>query len=204
MPDDLADLIDSGLAALALPETTHQKAQLADYLALIERWNRVYNLTAVDQPSKMVPLHLMDALAIHPFVTGARILDVGSGAGLPGIPLSVFAPDKEFILLDSNGKKVRFMTQASIELGLPHVKAVHSRIEDFEGAFDHVICRAFTSLENFVDSCSRLVTPGGSLLAMKGPAVSEEFPDSVPGGCAVHPLTVPGLKAERSLVEIRP
>ena len=196
---DCHNTILTGLKALSLPAQPRQIDSLVAFLSLLARWNRVVNLTAVDRPADMIPRHLMDSLAVSPFLEGQRILDVGSGAGLPGIPLAVLNPQRQFTLLDSNGKKTRFMTQARIELGLTNVEIVHSRIEDFDGQFDHVISRAFTSLEAFVSGCSRLLVPGGSLLAMKGPAEAA----ALPGSCQ-HRLTVPGLEAERYLVTVQP
>ncbi|SVE11695.1 uncharacterized protein METZ01_LOCUS464549, partial [marine metagenome] len=149
--------------------------QLQTYQALLLHWNKTANLTAITEPDKIVTHHLLDALAVHEFITGQRVLDVGSGAGLPGIPLALINPDKDFILLDSNGKKTRFMTQARIELGLENVTVVKSRIEDYDDRVDHVISRAFSSLAEFGHFCLRLLEKNGSLLAMKGPGYEIEL-----------------------------
>jgi 16S rRNA (guanine527-N7)-methyltransferase len=126
---------------------------------------------------------------------------VGSGAGLPGIPLALINQDKDFILLDSNGKKTRFMVQAAIELGIRNIEVVHSRAQDFQGEFDHVVCRAFAGTDDFVKTCSHLLAPGGTLLAMKGPA--ESAVTRPPGfKQSIHQLHVPDMPSERYLIEI--
>jgi 16S rRNA (guanine527-N7)-methyltransferase len=168
----LKEKIESGLVALTLKSHPEVVEKLEQYLALITKWNKVTNLTSIDNPEQMVVLHLLDSLSIQPYLSGHRILDVGSGAGLPGIPLALINQDKDFILLDSNGKKTRFMVQAAIELGIRNIEVVHSRAQDFQGEFDHVVCRAFAGTDDFVKTCSHLLAPGGTLLAMKGPAES--------------------------------
>ena len=194
--------IDRGLVAMSIDFDPGVPEKLETYLALLSRWNKVINLTSVDNPEEMVVMHLLDSVSVQPYLAGTRILDVGSGAGLPGIPLALINADKDFILLDSNGKKVRFMTQVTIDLGLKNVKVIQSRAEDFSGKFDHVICRAFRQTNEFVKACVHLVAPGGSLLAMKGPAEKETAP---PPGFrkTVHQLRAPGLAAERYLIELR-
>lgn len=179
---------------------------LTAYLALLERWNRAYNLTAVRDPEAMVIRHLLDSLSILPWLDGPRILDVGSGAGLPGIPLAIVRPDCEFYLLDSNGKRTRFLTQVVAELQLPNVHVVRSRVEDYQPAasFNSVVSRAFATLADMVADAGRLCAPEGRLLAMKG-----VFPDDelacLPSGyqvTGVYPLHVPSLDAERHLVHL--
>jgi len=199
---NLKDKIDRGLVALSLESHLEVAEKLERYLVLIAKWNKVTNLTSIDNPDQMVVVHLLDSLSIQPHLPGTRILDVGSGAGLPGIPLALINEDKNFILLDSNGKKTRFMLQATIDLGIRNVEVVQSRAQDYEGEFDHVVCRAFTSTDDFVKACSHLLAPGGSLLAMKGPAASEVTP--IPGfKQRVHQLNVSDMPSERYLVEIR-
>ncbi len=196
----LSQRIAAGMNGLGLSDHAGKAEQFAHYLEMIARWNRVTNLTAVKAADEMVALHLLDSLSVLPFVSGSRILDVGSGAGLPGIPLAMLQPDKDFILLDSNGKKTRFMTQAAIELELSNVTVLQQRIEDCCEVVDQVISRAFTSLEEFVHLCLPRVRPGGNLLAMKGPAEkgqSDRFSQAT-----VHELQVPGLDRERYLVVI--
>ncbi len=195
------DEIETGLSALSINASAAQIDSSLHYLEMIERWNRVSNLTAVRKIDDMVSLHLLDSLSVLPFVTGQKVLDVGSGAGLPGIPLAMFCPDKDFILLDSNGKKTRFMTQAKIELSLGNIQIVHARIEDFSEMVDQVICRAFTSLTAFSDQCGRLLQPSGSLLAMKGPAEADS-PDVNGWHKTTHELQVPQLVGHRILIEL--
>ena len=198
---NLKEKIERGLVALSLESHLEVADKLEQYLALITKWNKVTNLTSIDNPEQMVLVHLLDSLSIQPYLSGPRILDVGSGAGLPGIPLALINEDKDFILLDSNGKKTRFMLQATIELGISNVEVVQSRAQDFQGEFDQVVCRAFTGADDFVKACSHLLAPGGSLFAMKGPAESEVTP--LPGfKQSIHQLNVPGLSSERYLIEI--
>ena len=191
---------------LRLPEGAC--ARLAAYLALLERWNRAYNLTAVREPEAMVVRHLLDSLSILPWLEGPRVLDVGSGAGLPGIPLAIARPDYEFCLLDSNGKRTRFLTQATAELRLPNVSVVRSRVEDYRPVtlFNSVVSRAFATLAELVADAGRQCAPTGRLLAMKG-----VFPDDelarLPSAyrlVGVYPLQVPYLDAERHLVHLAP
>jgi len=198
---NLKEKIERGLVALSLKSHLEVADKLEQYLALITKWNKVTNLTSIDNPEQMVLVHLLDSLSIQPYLSGPRILDVGSGAGLPGIPLALINEDKDFILLDSNGKKTRFMLQVTIELGIKNIEVVQSRAQDFQGEFDQVLCRAFTGTDDFVKACSHLLAPGGSLLAMKGPAESEVIP--LPGfKQSIHQLNVPGLPSERYLIEI--
>ena len=196
----LVEQITIGLDDLGLGDHADKAEPLAHFLELIDRWNRVTNLTAIRKPEDMVSQHLLDSLSVSPYVKGARVLDVGSGAGLPGIPLALFQPDKDFILLDSNGKKTRFMTQAAIELGLGNVTVLQQRIEDCTELFDQVISRAFASLDDFVSLCMPRVKIGGSLLAMKGPSEIDQA-DRIPTAC-VHELHVPGLDRARYLVAV--
>ena len=197
----LKENIERGLVALTLESHHEVVEKLEQYLTLITKWNKVTNLTSIDDPEQMVVIHLLDSLSIQPYLSGHRILDVGSGAGLPGIPLALINQDKDFILLDSNGKKTRFMVQATIELGIRNIEVVQSRAQDFQGEFDHVVCRAFTGTDDFVKACSHLLAPGGTLLAMKGPAASEVIR---PSGFkqSIHQLHVPDMPSERYLIEI--
>ncbi len=152
----------------------------------------------------MVAGHIMDSLAVAPALRGKDIIDVGSGAGLPGIPLSMLFPDKRFVLLDSNGKKTRFLTQASIELSLANVTVVHSRVEDYrDRQFDHVLCRAFTSLESIANLVNHLLLPRGSVLAMKSTGDTSLEASSPLRVTQVRTLDVPLLEGDRVLVEMR-
>ena len=155
----------------------------------------------------MVTRHLMDSLAVAEHIKGRQILDVGSGGGLPGIPLSLVMPDRAFTLLDSNGKKTRFLTQVVINLGLENVRVVQSRVEDFEGQFDVIVSRAFRSIDGIVNSTAHLLADNGSLLAMKGPSETHSEDRSIaqtPGFSQdIRRLHVPGLEAERFVVSMR-
>ncbi len=194
---------------LVLPPETQQK--LLDYLALVQKWNQVYNLTAVRDAGKMLTHHLLDSLAVVSHVANAKsILDVGSGAGLPGIPLALALPDAHVTLLDSNQKKAAFLHQAVIELKLQNAVAVCERVEKYQlkQTVSVVVSRAFSDLPTFVEHAGRFVAPGGTLLAMKGVLPSEEIAQlsSNEHGfklSGVTPLHVPGLAAERHLVFLK-
>lgn len=200
---DTTALLTSGLRELGFSFDDDLVTRFVNYADLLLLWNRTVNLTAITEPEKVVSHHLLDSLSVREFVTGRHICDAGSGGGLPGIPLALVCPDKDFILLDSNGKKTRFMTQAKIELGLDNVEVVKARVEDFSSSVDHVISRAFTSLGEFAEKTAPLLTPGGSLLAMKGPGYQDELEAQSWKSVTAHPVWVPGLDEQRYLVEIR-
>jgi 16S rRNA (guanine527-N7)-methyltransferase len=202
--DELTGILTEGAAAMALPLTSAQIEKLMAFLRLLQKWNRVYNLTAIDKPVGMARLHLLDSLAVLPYLGGERVLDVGTGAGLPGIPLAIAAPGKSFVLLDSNSKKTRFVRQAAIELGLRNVEVVHERIERFDPAqdFDVILSRAFASLSDMVQQTRRLLKPGGILLAQKGRFPSEEIAALTGVTAESHPVAVPGVAAERHFIQI--
>ena len=197
-----------GLAELNLPLPAAARQQLIDYLALLQKWNKVYNLTAVREPRKMLGHHLLDSLAVVPHVSGTKLLDVGSGGGLPGMPLAIALPRAHVTLLDSSHKKTAFLKQAVIELGLENVTVVSERVEAWETAqrFDLVVSRALTDLPEFVRLAGRLVAPGGALAAMKGVYPHEELAQ-LPAGWAVKQavaIEVPGLRAARHWVRVEP
>ena len=200
-----AQILAGGLARLNLSLPPEMQQKLLDYVALVEKWNKVYNLTAVREVDKMLTHHLLDSLAVVPHVATAKtILDVGSGAGLPGIPLALALPGTHVTLLDSNHKKAAFLNQAAIELKLNNVAVICERVEKYQlkQMFSVVISRAFSDLPEFVALAGSLVAPGGTLLAMKGVNPFEEIAQ-LKGGfklCGVTPLAVPGLEAERHLV----
>lgn len=203
----LQQKLADGLSALPLELNASVQHQLIDYLQLLVKWNRAYNLTAIRQPEQMVTRHLLDSLVIGPYLQGPRILDVGTGAGLPGIPLALAYPDLQFTLLDSNGKKIRFVTQAVAELGLANVDVIQSRIEAFqpECRFDTITARAFASIEELIDQTTRLLVDKGQYLIMKGVFPVAEV-EAMPEGYqveAVHQLKVPALDAERHLLIVR-
>jgi len=194
--------LEQGIAALGLNVSAEAVSRLLDYQALLERWNAAYNLTAVRDPAEMITRHLLDSLAILPYVQGDTLADLGTGPGLPGIPLAIVAPGRDILLVDSNGKKVRFLREAIRALKLEGVRAVQSRVEDVQGQFDCITARAFASLADMLGWGGHLLAPGGIWLAMKGKRPDNELP-GVPAGFEVrafHELAVPGLQAERSLL----
>ena len=198
----------AGIAALGLTLPDGAEQKLLAYLALLDKWNRVYNLTAVRDAERMVSHHLLDSLAAVPFFQGERVLDVGSGGGLPGIPLAIARPELQVTLIDSIAKKTAFLLQAKAELGLENVKVVTGRVEDFrpDAPFDVITSRAFSDLKEFVTLTRHLLKPGGRWLAMKGLMPHEEIV-SLPDWAKVsanHALAVPGLEASRHLIVMEP
>lgn len=210
MADDLQSLrplLQRGLKRLGFPADATFEAALLTYLAELVRWNKAYNLTAVRDPQEMVIRHLLDSLAVQPYISGPRIIDVGTGAGLPGIPLALADPEQFFVLLDSNGKKVRFLQHVVGELGLANVTPVQSRVDEYseDNWFDTVVCRAFTSLAEFVTNSGHLVAANGQLVAMKGKLPDDEIA-ALPDPWQVtraEPLAVPGLEGERHVIVLR-
>lgn len=184
--------------------TSEQRDRLLEFLRLLQKWNRVYNLTSIKVPADMVRLHLLDSLLTLPYLRGTRVLDVGTGAGLPGIPLAVMSTDREFILLDSNSKKTRFVQQAIIELGLRNVSVVHERIERFHSlqGFNTILCRAYASLAQIIADTKRLLAKNGVILAQKGQRPDEELRQLNHVDYRVFPVQIPGVDAERHLIEI--
>ena len=203
--DALRPDLESGLRQLGLDAAL--AAPLLAYLALLARWNATYNLTAIRDPRDMVAKHLLDSLAMQPFVRGLRTLaDLGTGPGLPGIPLAIATPALQVTLVESNGKKARFLREAVRQLKLANVQVAESRIEAFrpEATFDAITARALATLPLILELGGHLPGPNGRLLAMKGVLPEDEIA-ALPAGWhlqAVHPLTVPGLGAERHLLEV--
>lgn len=177
---------------------------LVTYLGMLEKWNKAYNLTAIRDVEQMISLHLLDSLATLPYITGKDIIDVGTGPGLPGMVLAICYPDKRFTLLDSNGKKTRFLTQVKMDLHIDNVTVANERVEkhDHQGDYDHVISRAFASLQDMISWTLPLPKETGNFLAMKGVYPSEEIavlPKEV-NVVSVEPLNVPNIQAERHMV----
>lgn len=200
--------LDDGLEALGIELPAERKALLLDYLGLLVKWNRAFNLTAVRDPMQMVARHLLDSLAVLPYVEGGRIADIGAGAGLPGIPLAIAMPQRRFVLIDSNGKKTRFLNQVRLDLALENVEVVQARAEAYRPAlpFDTLVSRAFASLVDYWHWCAHLVSPTGLMLAMKGPRPEAELRElSAASGLEpeVIDLHPPGAEGERSLVVMR-
>ncbi len=199
--------LQAGLQALNLPLSATVQEQLLQFVQLLIKWNRVYNLTSVRKPDDIIVRHILDSLVVVPYLEAQRVLDVGTGAGLPGIPLSLACPDTQFVLLDSNNKKVRFVRQAVAELGLDNVTVEQTRVEDYRPGqpFDAVVSRAYSSLAEMLAQVERLLAPGGRLLAMKGVYPLAEMDALKEAGLAseIIPLRVPGLDAERNLVILK-
>ena len=198
--------LEKGAAELGLALGRGDRSKLLQYLALLEKWNHVYNLTAIRDVGRMVSGHLLDCLSVVPYVTGTRMLDAGSGAGFPGIPVAVARPEIQVALLDGNHKKAAFLRQAVADLQLKNASVVCERVEEWQAAekFDCIISRAFAEIAEFIALTSHLLAPGGVLAAMKGVHPFEELERLPPGFRLrqVHALTVPGLGAERHLVLI--
>ena len=196
--------LQTGCAELALPLSSTQQQQLLAYLALLERWNRRFNLTAVRDPAALVPRHLLDSLAILPWVGSGPLLDIGTGAGLPGIPLAILRPDLPCTLLDTNGKKTRFVRQVTLELGLTNVNVLQQRVEQLPTppGFAQITARAVTALTQLVNLSAPLLVEGGILLAMKGSLPEQELAQLAQRGgeITIHPLVVPQLIGERHLI----
>ncbi|GEN23790.1 16S rRNA (guanine(527)-N(7))-methyltransferase RsmG [Halomonas cupida] len=201
--------LEEGLKALGITASETQQQRLSALVSLLHKWNRAYNLTAVRDPLDMVSRHLLDSAAVLPHVRGPRVLDVGSGPGLPGLVLAILAPELDVTLLDSNGKKVRFQRQAVMELGLGNVTPVQARVEQFSapaGGFDQVVSRAFASLADFIGLTRELIAEDGQWLAMKGPAVEGELAqlDADVHQVARLTLPVPFESGVRELVVLEP
>ena len=204
-----ADELVQGASALNISLADNQRDLLLGYLALLVKWNKAYNLTAVRDPAEMVSRHLLDSLSVVPFVAsgGPTWLDVGSGGGMPGVPLAILFPERQFTLLDSNGKKTRFLTQVKLELKLANLQVVHSRVESFkpEQPFAGITSRAFSSLEDFANWTRHLGGPDSQWLAMKGVQPDDEL-QALPSDftlerCLV--LKVPGCQGQRHLLILR-
>jgi 16S rRNA (guanine527-N7)-methyltransferase len=227
MTDRLEATLEQGLRELALGVPANAQQKLLHYLHLIVKWNKHFNLSGITAIQEMVPLHLLDSLAISPYLEGERILDIGSGAGLPGIPLAIANPDKNFVLLDSNGKKTRFLFQVKVALELSNVEVVDARVDEYlstpdTGEFSLITCRAFSSLSSIVKMVEKPLASGTKLLAMKGVYPHHEIAElqqdntlnSTPNKASstdlnnyykvesVIELTVPGVESQRHLVLI--
>lgn len=202
----LADRLDDGLRTLGLNATASMRDRFLRFVDLLEKWNSTYNLTAVRTPEQMISRHLLDSLAVAAYVRGTRVLDIGTGAGLPGIPLALLMPERQFTLLDSNAKKTRFLIEAVAQLGLTNVSVVAERVEKYRPAlrFDTLASRAFSGIAEMVDATKHLLAERGVFLAMKGVYPEEELA-ALPAEYRVSEvvaLRVPGLDAARHVVTI--
>jgi 16S rRNA (guanine527-N7)-methyltransferase len=202
---DLKDALAGGINHLQLISTDEQQNKLLTLLEQLVKWNKSYNLTAIKDPMEGLTLHLLDSLAVVPFIQQQRILDVGTGAGFPGLPLAIMLPNVQFTLLDSNSKKIRFIRQQIHLLELNNVKVVHARVEQAsDERFDGIISRAFASIQDMLQMTEHLLAQNGRWLLMKGQyskseisALSDRFKE-----LACHPLHIPGLSASRCLIEL--
>jgi len=196
-------ILISGIASLNLNVTDEQIDQLLAFIKLIEKWNKAYNLTAIRGREEMARLHILDSLAILPHIEGERIIDIGTGAGLPGIPLAICLPGIGFTLLDSNAKKTRFVQQVVLELKLKNVAVLHSRVENYhpEQPYDAVLARAFAGLSDIVKLTAHLLSKDGVLLAMKGQNLEAELAEITTKKSVIR-VSVPGTDVERCLVRI--
>ena len=196
-------ILITGLESLNLAFDEEKIEQLMCFIKLLEKWNKAYNLTSIRNTEDMVSLHLLDSLAVLPFIEGKYVIDIGTGAGLPGIPLAIYLPGIDFTLLDSNAKKTRFVQQAILELKLNNVTVCHSRVENYlpETSFDTVITRAFASLSDIVKLSAHLVSQSGVILAMKGQLPDEQDINSAK--TTLIPINVPGIPAKRCLLKMQ-
>ena len=204
---NLLQQLQKMLAQTELEVTELQQNQLVQLVELLDKWNKAYNLTSVREPHQMLVKHIMDSIVVSPYLQGQRLIDVGTGPGLPGLPLAILNPDKKFILLDSLGKRLRFIRQAVLALGLKNVEFVQSRVEEYqpEEKFDVVLSRAFASLQDMLFWCKHLPNENGHFLALKGQFPEQEiaqldkqfeFIESIS-------LHVPNLEGERCLVKVK-
>ncbi len=195
------------VAQTSLSITAEQMQQLVKLVELLDKWNKAYNLTSVRDPREMLVKHILDSIVVSPHLQGSKFIDVGTGPGLPGLPLAIINPDKEFVLLDSLGKRIRFIRQVILELGLTNVTPVQSRVEAYDAGdgFDGVLSRAFASLHDMLSWCAHLPIETGCFLALKGQLRQDEI-DTLPEGFEFvqsHVLQVPELEGERHLVIVR-
>ncbi|KAF7785486.1 16S rRNA (guanine527-N7)-methyltransferase [Pseudoalteromonas rubra] len=203
----LLEQLTALLARTDITLTEQQKQQLVDYVGLLDKWNKAYNLTSVRDPQEMMIKHIMDSLVVAPHLNGKNYIDVGTGPGLPGIVLAIALPDTQFVLLDSLGKRVRFLTQVKHALGLENVTPVQSRVEEYQPSvkLDGVLSRAFASLQDMVQWCGHLVNDESRFLALKGQFPQQEL-DSLPAGVTLErdiSLQVPELDGERHLIILK-
>nr|WP_237732943.1 16S rRNA (guanine(527)-N(7))-methyltransferase RsmG [Shewanella schlegeliana] len=202
----LSAQLNDYLAEVGLTATEQQKQQLVDFVGMLNKWNKAFNLTSVRDPEQMLIRHIMDSLVVSPHLEGKRFIDVGTGPGLPGIPLAILNPDKEFVLLDSLGKRIRFQKQVQFELGINNISSIESRVEAYqpEELFDGVLSRAFASIQDMLHWCQHLPKADGCFYALKG-QLSEEEMSQMPKGFVVTDtieLNVPKLEEQRHLLRV--
>lgn len=202
----LSAQLDEYLSEMNLSATAEQKKQLVGFVEMLNKWNKAYNLTAIRDPQQMLIRHIMDSLAVSEHLVGEHFIDVGTGPGLPGIPLAIMNPDKSFVLLDSLGKRIRFQKQVQHELGIKNISSVESRVEAYQPdvKFDGVLSRAFASIEDMLHWCQHLPTDNGCYYALKGQLAEDEMAN-IPEGFEVtdiFELKVPCLDEQRHLLRV--
>ena len=209
MKEPLRQQLEFGLKQMGLHYSVKVQQKLVHYIQLIARWNKTFNLTAIRDVEEMVSKHLLDSLVVQPYIEGKNILDVGSGAGLPGIPFAITSPDKHFVLIDSNGKKTRFLMQAKIDLKLDNVEVIHQRVEDYRPVadghriyFDVITARAYATTDNILNSTAHLQNETSRLLIMQG-KLDKQINSNRYQLIKSHTLDVYGLDAQRHLLEIK-
>lgn len=201
--ENCREILKQGLQTLDIASTESQVDLLLAFIQLIDKWNKAYNLTAVRNKEDMVRLHILDSLTVLPYIEGDNVADIGTGAGLPGIPLAIFLPETRFVLVDSNSKKTRFVQQAILELKLKNVSVVHARVEKMNpiSLFSTVIMRAFANVHDIMTLTTHLLDKRGILLAMKGQQLDEDI-RHISAPYSIIPLTIPELEVERCLIKI--
>ena len=203
----LMAVLDEHLSQSELAANPQQKNLLIEFVQLMHKWNKAYNLTSIRDPKQMLVKHILDSIVVTPYLSGKQYIDVGTGPGLPGIPLAIMRPDVNFLLLDSLGKRVRFMKQVAFELKLANISPLQARVEEFipQVQLDGVLSRAFASLKDMLHWCQHLVDSTGTFLALKGQLLEDEL-RQLPDGFIIEQqvaLSVPGLEGQRHLIKIR-
>lgn len=205
--DDLAVALATAVDKLPFEVSAEKQEKLLQFLEQLHKWNKAYNLTSVRYPNKMLYVHIVDSIAVAPELSESNYIDVGTGPGLPGIPLAILFPEKQFVLLDSLGKRIRFIKQVAFELKLSNITPVQSRVEDYqpEHKIDGVVTRAFASIKDMLHWCQHLVDSSGTFVALKGQFPEEELQELPEGFSVAHTkaLNVPGLDAERHIIKIK-
>ncbi|QSX40868.1 16S rRNA (guanine(527)-N(7))-methyltransferase RsmG [Shewanella cyperi] len=202
----LSEILASGLKQAGLQASAEQQQKLLDFVGMLHKWNKAYNLTSVRDPQQMLVRHVLDSLVVSPHLQGERFIDVGTGPGLPGIPLAILNPDKQFVLLDSLGKRIRFQKQVAFELGINNISSVESRVELYQPVqgFDGVLSRAFAAVADMLSWCAHLPNEGGCFYALKGQLAEDEM-QAIPEGFKLLEcieLQVPGLDEQRHLLKL--
>ena len=201
--DTMKDKIKQALNQLNIQATDIQITQWLDYLKLLEKWNKVYNMTAIKNIDDMLVKHLFDSLAVAKYIKGNSTIDVGTGGGLPGVVLAILYPKHQFTLVDSVGKKIIFLKNVRKTLGLANIQPLNSRVENLQGSFDNIISRAFSLVDTFYELCKHFLTDANQMLAMKGRDLEERNLESLPLNIEKYSIKVPFLNAERNLIVMR-